>query len=69
MYFLTVCSALTVECCVLYPCFVGVFDMFPVMNGIRRLLLLLSVPPLHRKKSGRFQQPIMRTPADGIPPI
>ena len=27
----TVCSAVTVECCVLYPCCVGVFDMFAVM--------------------------------------
>ena len=27
----TVCSAVTVECCVLYPCCVGVFDMFVVM--------------------------------------
>ena len=27
----TVCSAVTVECCVLYPCCVGVFAMFAVM--------------------------------------
>ena len=27
----TVCSAVTVECCVLYPCCVGVFGMFSVM--------------------------------------
>ena len=27
----TACSAVTVEWCVLYPCCVGVFDMFPVM--------------------------------------
>ena len=26
-----VCSAITVECCVLYPCCVGVFGMFYVM--------------------------------------
>ena len=26
-----VCSAVTVECCVLYPCCVGVFSMFLVM--------------------------------------
>ena len=26
-----VCSAVTVECCVLYPCCVGVFGMFAVM--------------------------------------
>ena len=27
----TVCSAITVECCVLYPCCMGVFDIFAVM--------------------------------------
>ena len=27
----TVCHAVTVECCVLYPCCVGVFGMFAVM--------------------------------------
>ena len=27
----TVCSVVTVECCVLYPCCVDVFGMFPVM--------------------------------------
>ena len=27
----TVCSAVTVECCVLYPCFVGLFGMFAVV--------------------------------------
>ena len=27
----TVCSAVTVECCLLYPCCVGVFGMFAVM--------------------------------------
>ena len=26
-----VCSAITVECCVLYPCYVCVFGMFAVM--------------------------------------
>ena len=27
----TVCSAVTVKCCVLYPCWVGVFGMFAGM--------------------------------------
>ena len=27
----SVCGAITVECCVLYPCFIGVFGMFAVM--------------------------------------
>ena len=29
----SVCSSVTVECCVLYPCYVGVFCMFAVMLG------------------------------------
>ena len=29
--FFTVCSAITVDCCVLYPCCVGVLDMIAVM--------------------------------------
>ena len=28
----SVCSAVTVECCVLYPCCMGVFGMFAVMK-------------------------------------
>ena len=31
MVLFTVCSAVTVECCVLYPCCVGVFGMFAVI--------------------------------------
>ena len=31
-----VCSAVTVQCCVLYPCCVGVFGMFAVMYLLRR---------------------------------
>ena len=31
MVLFSVCSAVTVECCVLYPCCIGVFGMFAVM--------------------------------------
>ena len=31
MVLVRVCSAVTVECCVLYPCCMGVFGMFVVM--------------------------------------
>ena len=31
----SVCSAVTVECCVLYPCCMGVFDMFAAMQLLR----------------------------------
>ena len=27
----SVCSAVTVDCCVLYPCYIGVFGMFALM--------------------------------------
>ena len=27
----SVCSTVTVDCCVLYPCYMGVFDMFAVI--------------------------------------
>ena len=31
MVLFTVCSAVTVECCILYPCCADVFGMFAVM--------------------------------------
>ena len=31
MVLFNVCSAVTIECCVLYPCCMGVFGMFAVM--------------------------------------
>ena len=31
MVLFSVCSAVTVECCVLYPCCMGLFGMFAVM--------------------------------------
>ena len=34
----SVCSAVTVECCVLYPCCMGVFGMFAV--SVRKKALL-----------------------------
>ena len=46
----SVCSAVTVECCGLYPCCMGVFGMFAVIIIIIIIvMLLLSAPPLHRK--------------------
>ena len=33
------CSAVTVECCVLYPCCMGVFGMFAVMY-VRRIFFI-----------------------------
>ena len=36
------CSAITVECCVLYPCHMGVFGMFTVMC-LYEVLLSMSL--------------------------
>ena len=30
----SVCSAVTVECCIFYPCCMGVFGMFAVMFAV-----------------------------------
>ena len=38
--FFSVCSAVTVECCVLYPCCMGVFGMFAVISSPVSLQLL-----------------------------
>ena len=47
----SVCSAVTVESCVLYPCYMGVFGMLDVMYG-RRLLLLSSPVSLQLLRGG-----------------
>ena len=36
----SVCSAVTVECCVLYPCYVGVIGMFMFAVDVRNNALL-----------------------------
>ena len=52
----TVCSAVTVECCVLYPCCVGVFGMLVVMYGRR---LFSSVFPITEKMDmGLYEVPL-----------
>ena len=39
----SVCSAVTVECCVLYPCCMGVFGMFALMYGRRLFSSVLKL--------------------------
>ena len=39
----TVCSAVTVECCILYPCCVSVFGMFAVMYGRRLFSSIFAI--------------------------
>ena len=53
----TVYSAVTVECSVLYPCCVGVFGMFAVMQG-RRLLLQLLRAITERRDMGLYEVPL-----------
>ena len=43
----SVCSAVTVECCVLYPCCMGVFGMFAVMYSVGSLIRQLA-PERHQ---------------------
>ena len=49
-----VCSAVTVECCVLYPCCLDVFGMFAVKYGLFcNFILVCSQVPY--KQANRFQ--------------
>ena len=52
----TVCSAVTVECCVLYPCCVGVFGMFAVMQGRRLFSSVFSITM--RRDMGLYEVPL-----------
>ena len=63
-----VCSAVTVECCVLYPCCMGVFGMFAVMwltsgraSGRKTLLQYSSLTPLERECYEEEVQPYWKT--------
>ena len=52
----SVCSPVTVECCVLYPCCMGVFGMFAVMYG-RRLFSSVFVIS-ERRDMGLYEVPL-----------
>ena len=39
----SVCNAVTVECCVLYPCCIGVFGMFAVMINYPEILAKMDL--------------------------
>ena len=54
--FFNVCSVVTVECCVLYPCCVGVFNMFVVMQG--RMLFSSVFAITERRDMGRYKGPL-----------
>ena len=52
----SVCSAITVECCVLYPCCMGVFGMFAVMNGRRLFSSVFAIT--ERRDMGLYEVPL-----------
>ena len=52
----SVCSAVTVECCVLYPCCMGVFGMFAVMSGRRLFPSVLAIT--ERRDIGLYEVPL-----------
>ena len=51
-----VCSAITVECCVLYPCCMGVFGMFVVMYERRLFSSVFAIT--ERRDMGLYEVPL-----------
>ena len=52
----TVCSAVTVECCVLLPCCVGLFGMLAVMKGRRLFSSVFGIT--ERRDMGLYEVPL-----------
>ena len=52
----SVCSAVTVDCCVLYPCCMGVFGMFAVMLGRRLFSSIFAIT--ERRDMGLYEVPL-----------
>ena len=52
----SVCSAVTVECCVLYPCCMGVFGMLSVMLGRRLFSSVVAIN--ERRDMGLYDVPL-----------
>ena len=52
----SVCSAVTVECCVLYPCCMVVFGMFAVMKGRRLFYSVFAIT--ERRDMGLYEVPL-----------
>ena len=52
----TLCRAVTVECCVLYSCCVGVFGNFAVMYGRRLFSSVFSIT--ERRDMGLYELPL-----------
>ena len=56
MVLFSVCSAVTVECCILYPCCMGVFGMFAVMLGRRLFSSVFAIT--ERRDMGLYEVPL-----------
>ena len=52
----SVCTAVTVECCVLYPCCMGVFGMLSVMLGRRLFSSVVAIN--ERRDMGQYDVPL-----------
>ena len=52
----SVSSAVTVECCVLYPCCMGVFGMFAVMSGRRLFSSVFAIT--EKRDMGLYEVPL-----------
>ena len=52
----SVCSAVTVECCVLYLCCMGVFGMFDVMQGRRLFSSVFAIT--ESRDMGLYEVPL-----------
>ena len=52
----SLCRAVTVACCVLYPCFMGVFGMFVVISGRRLFSSVFAIT--ERRDMGLYEVPL-----------
>ena len=52
----SVCSAVNVECCVLYPCCMGAFVMFAAMKGRRLFSSVFAIT--ERRDMGVYDVPL-----------
>ena len=59
----TVCSAVTVECCVLYPCCVDLFGMLAVMYVRRFFSSVFTIT--ERRDMGLYEVPLSMSLLDG----
>ena len=55
LFSVCVCSAVTVECCVLYPCCMGMFGMFAVTCGRRLFSCIFAIT--ERRDMGMYEVP------------